>query len=235
MNIPEKPRDIIRFMIIIALIGSSPTVLIRFLSSHQIWNTIKPWFSTEAWQYLNWWATVFLEPAAGFLAIYVAFSVENKNRRKQFLKRVREIVPYIYIELVENSFLIREAKDFHTFQYKKRKFHTQAWIIYSQEISKWQEINVVPLMRIYSDLDLINNSETFLDRIPLEIWDSIKRAAVLIPNQMAIYEKWYENNTLAVEELYNVLTIYRVIADPNSLESKVVSRIEEKVNELVVQ
>lgn len=228
MNIPEKPRDIIRFIIIIALIGSSPTLLIHFLSSHQIWNTIKPWFSTEAWQYLNWWVTVFLEPAAGFLAIYVAFKVENKDRRKKFQQRVREILPYIYIELVENSFLIREAKDFHTFQYKKRKFHTQAWMIYSQEISKWQEMNVVPLMRIYSDLDLINNSETFLDRIPLEIWDSIKRAAVLIPNQTALYAEWYKDNKLALGELEKVLTIYKEIPE-SSLELNVVRWIEEKI------
>jgi len=46
---------------------------------------------------------------------------------------------------------------------------------------------------------------------------------------MAVYGKWYKDNTLAVEELNNVLTIYREIADQNSLESKVVCIIKEKI------
>lgn len=125
MKIPEKPREFIWLIIKIGLIGSSPALLIHFLSSHPIWDTIKPWFFTEAWQYLNWWATVYPEPAFAFLAIYIAFSVQNRARTKQFLKRVREIVPYIYIELVENSFLIREAKDgIRSFKNRKRIFRS---------------------------------------------------------------------------------------------------------------
>jgi len=235
MKLPEKPWDVFRFIIIIALIGASPTVLIHFLSSNQIWNIIRPFFSTSAGHYFNWWATVYPEPAAAFLAIYIAFAVENRAKEKQFLKRVREIVPHIYIELVENSFLIKEATDFHTFQYKQRKLHTHAWMIYSQEISKWQEINVVPLIRIYPDLNLINNSETFPDKIPLEIYDATRRAAVLIPNQISVYERWYKKNKLAIEELQKVLTIYEEIAEDNTLESKVVERIKQFLKDPHIQ
>lgn len=232
----DKPREIIWIIIKVGLIGLIPALLIIFISSLQIWKLIKPFFSTSAWQYLNWWATVYPEPAAAFLAIYVAFAVEKRNKEKLFQKRVREIVPHIYIELIENSFLIREierkANDIITFKLKQLKFRTQAWKIYSQEISKWQEVNVVPLIRIYSDLELINNWDTNPEMIPSEIHDAIKRAEVLIPDQISVYEEWYKKNKLAIEELKNVLTIYEGIAEEYTLESKVVNRIQRFLNDL---
>jgi len=226
---PNNPESVLRFLLIFTIVGASPTIIIHILSSHPFWASIKPWFSTEAWNYFSWWFTIFPEPAAGFFGIFLAFAVERRIQRKDFHKRVYEILPYIYLELVENYLLTHEAGDFNNFNYQQKRFNISAWDVFKEDIAKWREINVVPLIRIYYNLEKANRIlNTQLTSVPQEAWTAKTNAERLLIEQISLYEDWYKINPGALEYLINVVDKYRNATNQEEIMKNVLKWVDDK-------
>jgi hypothetical protein len=221
-NFPTRPWGVLRFLIIFILVGTLPTILIQILSSHPFWDYIRPWFSTEAWHYLSWWLTIAPEPVAGFFGIFLAFAVERKIQRNDFHKRVRQIAPYIYLELIENYHLVREATDFNDFNYQQKQFNVSAWGMFKEDVAKWREINVVPLQRIYYNLEKANRilSVQFAN-VPHEAWTARRNAEILLLEQITLYEDWYKRTPKALEEFQRVYEKYQIATHQEDIMKKV--------------
>ena len=92
--------------------------------------------------------------------------MDINSKRTHFNKRVLEIVPYLYFELIENYLTLKpyKTKSLDTIIHQGIHFNTTNWHLYKGEVSEWREINIIPLSRINYDLDrLIYIIEHFED------------------------------------------------------------------------
>jgi len=239
LKIPESSREIIRFIILIFFLGLIFAIPIDVLTRQPFWIPTGRWFTFETWSYIIWWVNVFPEPAAGFLAIYAALELERRNERRQFLQRVREIVPYIYFELLENKSHIEDfRKNQSSFINDSQQFNDSSWEMFKDDIKKWQEQNVVPLTRIYFCLSYINRkieNNTLTPDDPI-ISKRIISAYKLINKQLQTYDLNYFNNEKNLEELRNVSEIYyEASLIDEDLQSQTIMKLDNETLRLVIQ
>jgi hypothetical protein len=162
--------------------------------------------------------TAFIEAGAVFLAIYLEFKREREEKEKEFWKRVREIAPYIYYEILENKWLIYEfLREKYKFPQDQRRFNFTNWEIFKDHLSKWREWNVIPITRLYTKLIQANRLLDTIDidpnsRITREqdqrlsiIHGSLNNVEGLINKVEEQFDKWFKENPKANKEKEKIL------------------------------
>ena len=151
----------------------------------------------------------FLPP---FIGVLIAFELNRIWENIKFQKRVRQIVPYIYFELYENLGLIYEwLNSKEKFVKKLNRFNVSHWEMFKEELAKWSAANVVPLTRIYYNLNRVNTLLKSYE-LPLtsQINKSVNIANSLIENQLERYEKWFMKHPKNKKQLDKVIDEYQL-------------------------
>ena len=96
------------------------------------------------------WQTAIVEFAATGFGVLAALGLENWWSGRNFKKRLDEIAPYIYMELAENLLFIRRVRG---------NFITNYWESFRTELSKWNEEQIVKIIRIYNFMEAEQSPE----------------------------------------------------------------------------
>jgi len=174
----------------------------------------------------------FLPP---FIGVLFAFEINRIWENYEFNKRVRQIVPYIYLELYQNLGLIYEWEDDNNkFIEKSKRFDTSHWEMFKEELAKWRQVNIVPLTRIYYNINRVN---TLLKDYNIKMIEEIKKALGisknLIVRQIERYEIWFEKNVKAKIQLDLVIDEYKLVSEiDEDLRSIIIARLIRAQNKL---
>jgi len=97
------------------------------------------------------WQTAIVEFAATGFGVLAALGLEHWWSGRNFKKRLDEIAPYIYMELGENLYYIRGVRG---------NFITNYWESFRTELSKWNEEQIVKIIRIYNIMEAEQSPRT---------------------------------------------------------------------------
>ena len=94
----------------------------------------------------NYVIAFLIEITATFIGVLVALALDSRRSTKNIQKRLDEISPYIYMELAENWYYIRSRESAY--------FVTNYWEVFREDLGKWNEDQIVKIIRIYNFMEL---------------------------------------------------------------------------------
>lgn len=230
MKIPDSPRKLFTWVIAIFIFGLLITLPIQYFTTQSYWSSLNSLLSVSAVGWIRWWISIFPEPIAGFLGIYIAFQLDRKYEKRLEDNRFRETLPYIYFELIENKCYIDDyIKNPEDFIAKSKQFKDSNWIMFREDIKIWPDEVIVPLTRIFFNLFEIRrdiNNGAF-ESAKYTLLRKVGQVQRMIDKQIQELNSQYFTKRRFLLELRNVLDLYSQLFE-NEITNR--RRINEEYN-----